>query len=62
MSEPIKFSESEEFQSGEKVIVTYRASGVFKERGPFDVRAVDIYTFRDGLLAEKDTYWKIIRD
>jgi ketosteroid isomerase-like protein len=25
-----------------------------------DVRGVDIYTLRDGLIATKDSYWKII--
>jgi len=30
--------------------------------GPFDVRAIDIYRFRGGRLASKDTYWKKIWD
>ncbi|MBT5264901.1 MAG: nuclear transport factor 2 family protein [Rhodospirillaceae bacterium] len=59
-SVPIRFTEPEDYQVGDKVFVTYRASGEFKDSGPFDVRAVDIYTFRDGLLASKDTYWKKI--
>jgi len=60
LREPIAFSEAERFQSGDRIFVTYRARGAFHDRGPFDVRAVDIYTFRDDKLASKDTYWKNI--
>jgi ketosteroid isomerase-like protein len=60
LAEPIRFSESERFQSGERVVITYRAQGTFRVSGPFDVRAVDIMTFRNGKLANKDTYWKRI--
>lgn len=61
LSGAISFDDAEEFQAGDKVIVTYRASGTFHDTGPFNVRAVDIYTFEADRLAEKDTYWKIIR-
>ena len=56
----IRFTESERFPSGDKIFSTYRAQGEFIDAGPFDVRAVDIYSFRDGKLARKDTYWKKI--
>ena len=59
-SSPIEFSDAERYQCGDKVFITYRARGVFKDTGAFDVRAVDIYSFRQGLLETKDTYWKII--
>lgn len=58
LSQPIVFSERERYQSGDRVFITYRAQGAFKDSGPFDVRAVDIMTFRDEKLASKDTYWK----
>ena len=59
---PIRFSEAEQFPSGDRIFTTYRAQGEFHETGAFDVRAVDIYTFRGAKLASKDTYWKIISD
>ncbi len=59
---PIRFIESEQHQCGDKVFSTYRAVGEFHATGPFDVRAVDIYTFRGERLASKDTYWKKITD
>jgi len=62
LSEPIEFSESVHYQCGDTVFVTYRARGAFHATGPFDVRAIDIYRFRDGRLASKDTYWKKIWD
>ncbi len=57
---PITFTESEQYQCGDRVFTTYRAQGEFSDSGPFDVRAVDIYTFRGDKLASKDTYWKKI--
>ena len=59
---PIRFTEAEQYPCGERIFTTYRAVGEFHATGPFDVRAVDIYTFRDGKLASKDTYWKKITD
>ena len=60
LSTPIEFSDSEEFPCGDRLFVTYRATGAFHDSGPFDVRAIDIYTFRGERLRRKDTYWKII--
>ncbi|MDP7547062.1 MAG: nuclear transport factor 2 family protein [Alphaproteobacteria bacterium] len=57
---PIRFIEGEQYQCGDRIFTTYRAQGAFHATGPFDVRAVDIYTFRGGKLASKDTYWKKI--
>jgi ketosteroid isomerase-like protein len=57
---PIRFTESKMYQCGDKIFTTYRAQGEFHSSGPFDVRAVDIYTFRGDKLASKDTYWKKI--
>lgn len=59
---PIRFVESMQYQCGDKIFTTYRAQGEFHATGPFDVRAVDIYTFRGDRLASKDTYWKKITD
>jgi hypothetical protein len=59
---PIRFIESEQYQCGDKIFATHRVLGEFHSAGPFDVRAVDIYTFRGDRLARgdrpasKDTY------
>ena len=57
---PIQFSASEQYHCGDRIFTTYRAQGEFHTSGAFDVRAVDIYTFRGDKLASKDTYWKKI--
>ena len=62
LSVPIQFTDSEEHWAGDKLFVTYRANGVFRDTGRFDVLAIDIYTFKGQRLARKDTYWKIIRE
>ena len=56
----IHFTESQQYQCGNRTFTTYRTQGEFHTTGPFDVRAVDIYTFQGGKLASKDTYWKKI--
>jgi ketosteroid isomerase-like protein len=60
LKQPITFTEAEQFHCDEKIFTTYRAKGEFHKSGPFDVRAVDIYSFRGDKLASKDTYWKKI--
>ena len=57
---PIVFSESNEYSSSDKIFAAYRVSGEFIDTGPFDVRAIDIYSFRGDKVCSKDTYWKII--
>ena len=60
LKSPIVFNESNEFPSGDKIFTTYRVSGEFFDTGAFDVRAIDIYSFRGDKICSKDTYWKII--
>ncbi len=57
----VRFSETEVHFAEGAIIGTFRATGTFIADGsPYDVRGVDIYTVRDGLLASKDSYWKQI--
>ena len=56
----IHFTESQQYRYGKRTFTTYLAQGEFHTTGPFDVRAVDIYTFQGSKLASKDTYWKNI--
>tara|TARA_R110001606_G_scaffold30947_1_gene95119 strand:+ start:290 stop:682 length:393 start_codon:yes stop_codon:yes gene_type:complete len=61
MYRDMRFSEAEVFMAGEtRVIGTFRATGKYASGESLDVRGVDIYTLRDGLIATKDSYWKII--
>ena len=57
---PIEWKESEEHFCGDKVLCTSRATGCFRDTGPFDVRLIDVFSFRGDRICSKDTYWKII--
>ncbi|MDP6565023.1 MAG: nuclear transport factor 2 family protein [Alphaproteobacteria bacterium] len=57
----VRFSETAVHFAGDRVIGTFRATGSHAADGaPYDVRGVDIYSFRDGRIASKDSYWKRI--
>jgi len=57
----MRFSDAEVFMAGDdRVVGTFRATGKYASGESLDVRGVDIYTLRDGLIAAKDSYWKII--
>ena len=61
MYRDMRFSEAEVFMAGEdRVVGTFRATGQYASGQALDVRGVDIYTLRDGLIATKDSYWKTI--
>ena len=62
LKESIVWSESNEYFCTDKVFSTSRAVGEFIDTGPFDVRGIDIFSFRSNQLCSKDTYWKIIVD
>ena len=54
------FTASQQYRCGNRTFTAYLAQGEFLTTGPFDVRAVDIYTFQGSKLASKDAYWKNI--
>ncbi len=57
----IRFSETVVHFADDRVIGTFRATGTYVANGaPYDVRGVDIYIVRDGLIASKDSYAKQI--
>jgi len=57
----VRFSETAVHHADGHIIGTFRATGTYVADGsPYDVRGVDIYTVRDGLIASKDSYWKRI--
>ena len=56
----IKFSETSIHFTEEKVFGCFRATGELGDGTVVDQRGIDIYTFRDGKIAVKDSYWKHI--
>lgn len=57
----VRFSETNVHFTADHIIGTFRATGYYvADDRPYDVRGVDIYVLRDGLIASKDSYWKQI--
>jgi len=56
----IRFSETEVTVAGDRILGRFRATGEWADGTPIDVRGVDVYDLRDGLIAVKDSYWKQI--
>ena len=56
----IKFSETSIHFTEEKVFGCFRATGELNDGTVVDQRGIDIYTFRDGKIAVKDSFWKHI--
>jgi len=57
----VRFSETEVHFTADRIIGTFRATGTnIADGSSYDVRGVDIYIVRDGLIASKDSYWKQI--
>lgn len=56
----IRFSETELMYADDQVIGRFRATGEYADGRSLDVRGIDIYEFRDGRIAVKDSYWKDI--
>lgn len=56
----MRFSETEVTIAGDRILGRFRATGEWADGTPIDVRGVDVYDLRDGLIAVKDSYWKQI--
>ena len=56
----IRFSETEVTIAGDRIVGRFPATGEWASGAPIDVRGVDVYDLRDGLIAVKDSYWKRI--
>ena len=49
----IRFSEAEVTIAGDRIIGRFRATGEWATGAPIDVRGVDVYHLRDGLIAHE---------
>ena len=56
----IRFSETEVLFGDDHVVGRFRAIGAYKDGKAIDVRGIDIYSFKDGKISVKDSYWKAI--
>jgi ketosteroid isomerase-like protein len=58
--EHLRFSETELMFGDNHIVGRFRATGAYKNGQIIDVRGTDIYSFRDGKISIKDSYWKRI--
>ena len=54
----MRFSETEVLYADDRVIGTFRCQATKANGEKIDARRVDVYTFRDGRIARKDSYLK----
>jgi ketosteroid isomerase-like protein len=55
----IRYQGDQHFVDGERGTSEWTLSGTTTEGGWIEVRGCDLWTFRDGKVVKKDSYWKI---
>ncbi len=56
----VHYSGLEHFVSGDCGMSRWLLTGTKRDGGKVRVQGCDFYTFRDGLVIRKDSYWKIV--
>ena len=55
----IRYQQDEHFVDGDRGASEWTLSGTTTEGQLIEVRGCDLWTFRDGRVVKKDSYWKI---
>ena len=55
----IRYTEDEHFVDGDRGASEWTLSGTTTDGQPIEVRGCDLWTFRDGKVVKKDSFWKI---
>lgn len=55
----VRYLADEHFVDGDRGASTWNLRGTTTGGQPLDIQGCDIWTFRDGLIVKKDSYWKI---
>jgi ketosteroid isomerase-like protein len=56
----VHYGDAVHFVDGDTGISKWTLTGTTPEGRRVEVRGCDFYTFRDGLVVRKDSYWKIV--
>jgi ketosteroid isomerase-like protein len=56
----VHYSDVEHFVSGDNGMSKWLLTGTTRDGEKVAVRGCDFYTFRNGLVIRKDSYWKIV--
>jgi ketosteroid isomerase-like protein len=55
----IRYQDDDHFADGDRGASEWTLSGTTTDGTPIEVRGCDLWTFRDGKVVKKDSYWKI---
>ncbi len=55
----VRYQEDEHFADGNRGASEWTLSGTTTDGQRIEVRGCDLWTFRDGLVVRKDSFWKI---
>jgi ketosteroid isomerase-like protein len=55
----IRYRDDEHFASGDRGASEWTLTGTALDGTRHDIRGCDLWTFRDGLIVKKDSFWKI---
>ena len=55
----VHYGDDDHFVSGDRGASEWTLTGTTTEGERLEVRGCDLWTFRDGLVTRKDSYWKI---
>ncbi len=56
----VHYGDDAHFVCGDTGISKWQVTGTAKDGAKTDVHGCDFYTFRDGKVAGKDSYWRIV--
>ena len=57
----MRWEHIDEFVMGDLAVTVWRVKGSATDGTVLDYRGCDLFQFRDGLIQDKDTYWKIVQ-
>lgn len=55
----VRYRDDEHFVSGDRGTSEWTLTGTALDGTRHDIRGCDLWTFRDGLIVKKDSFWKI---
>jgi len=56
----MRWTHISEYVAGNRAVTVWRVKGNANDGTVLDYQGCDLFEFRDGLIQDKDTYWKII--
>jgi ketosteroid isomerase-like protein len=56
----MRWEHIDEYITGNRAVTIWRVKGNANDGTVLDYQGCDLYVFRDGLIQDKDTYWKIV--